>query len=177
MRETRDLRELVDWLRPDAAPRAAIAVDGANGSGKTVVADFVAAKLGLVPIHVDSYLTGDGQKYSEQVRSDPLRHDVKVRMSLGLGVIVDAVGALWLMESIGLAPTRHVYVRLEAQNGSRWKDDLCDPARIEEAAEVGDVPPEGLLDRYVFDYHRSIRPLSRADFLFVRIADDPDANF
>ena len=66
-----------------------------RGSGKTVLTNFVAAKLGLVPIHADDYLVGDGRPYADQIRYETLKDDIDVHVSLGSGVIIDAICALW----------------------------------------------------------------------------------
>jgi adenylate kinase family enzyme len=93
--------ELLDQIKQALTPNRRpllIAIDGADGSGKSSLASWLAWQLGMPAIQLDLYLT---PRQPIQWRTQELKRVVDFRISKGRPVIIDGVFVLDALDQIG----------------------------------------------------------------------------
>jgi 2-phosphoglycerate kinase len=100
-------------LGPNRKPLL-IAIDGADGIGKSSLASWLAWQLGMPTVHLDLYLIRDSQPLAW--RADELSRLIAARIDNGRPVIVEGVLILDAMDQISRRPDFLVYVRGEGSH-------------------------------------------------------------
>ena len=116
------LREVQDWLGPDRLPLL-IAIDGADGVGKSSLASWLAWQLGAPAIHLDLYLVRASDPL--RWRSDELRRVVNTRLvEHARPLIVEGILVLDALGKIRRKPDYLVYV--DGEGGHSLSTRLAD---------------------------------------------------
>ena len=128
------LRAVQEALGPSRRPLL-IAIDGADGVGKSSLASWLAWQLELPAVHLDLYLTRD----SEQLRwrKEELAHVIRERIDLGKPIIVEGVLVLDALNEIARCADFLIFIRGQGGHG---------------------------LTRQISDYYSRLRPEANAHF-------------
>jgi len=103
------------------ARRFLIAIDGADGIGKSSFASWLAWQTGMPSVHLDLYTTD-----LRQWRTDELRRVINKRLDLGMPVIVEGVLALDALDQGGLKANFLIYVQGEGSGGRTITERLVE---------------------------------------------------
>jgi uridine kinase len=115
--------ELLDRIRQALTPNRLpllIAIDGADGIGKSSLASWLAWQLGMPAIQLDLYLTS---LQPVQWLTADLRRAISHRLERGCPVIVDGVLVLDAVDQIGRNADFLVYV--DGSGGSRLAPQIA----------------------------------------------------
>jgi len=170
MEEFTDAHELAEAVRTrvGGSRRRLIAIDGTYGSGKTTLAEALAASLGAATVKLDRYVQKNGRPYREQLRYEEIQRDVEAARMAATPVIVEGVCLLHVLEQVKLKADVLVYVKKLDESGLWHDQDTCDPAFINLQSPLLKLPGAALA-REVAAYHLERDPLGKVDFIFVRI--------
>jgi hypothetical protein len=102
------LRQVKDRLGPDRRPLL-IAIDGADGVGKSSLASWLAWQLGMPAIHLDLYTIRDSRPL--MWHTEEVARLAEIRLSRGMPIIVEGILVLNVMEEIGRCPDFLAYIR------------------------------------------------------------------
>lgn len=118
MEVTESQRALVTELRRRIYPwrRYTIAIDGADGVGKSVLARYLAWELNMPAVETDLYIEPDVQPPS--YRYDDLSRVIAERHRLNRPVIVEGVFLLDTLDKIGIESDFLVLVERDDDHGS-----------------------------------------------------------
>jgi uridine kinase len=117
------LQCLQDQLGPNHKPLL-IAVDGADGVGKSSLASWLGWQLGMPAVHLDLYLLRDSKPL--QWRTDELARIIGARVDCGRPIIVEGIFVLDVLEQIQRSPDFLVYISGEGGHGlSNLLSDYC----------------------------------------------------
>ncbi len=130
------LNDLREKLGPDRKPLL-IAIDGADGVGKSSLASWLAWQLGMPTVHVDLFLVR-GSSGPYRWRIDEIEHVIASRIDHRRPIIVEGIFILDVLEQISRRPDFMVFIRGEgsslfAKTGLR---DYFERRKPEEAAQV-----------------------------------------
>jgi hypothetical protein len=166
----RDEAQLAEAIRGRIAGhhRALIGVDGAYGSGKSTVAEKIAADLGGIAFEIDRYTQQNGQPYQQQLRYADIQSDLGTLCAQDKPLILDGACLLHVLNQIGVTADVLVYVKRLDDSGIWHDEDTCDPAWINLSSPMLNMPGAEL-DREVAGYHLEHDPLDKADLHFLRI--------
>ncbi len=93
-------------LTPNRLPLL-IAIDGADGCGKSSLASWLAWQLGMPTVHLDFFMTAT---VPIQWRTADLKRAISHRLDRGGPVIVEGILVLDAIEQVGLSPGFLVFV-------------------------------------------------------------------
>lgn len=109
------LEQVLEHLGPNRSPRL-IAIDGADGVGKSSLASWLAWQLGAPAIHLDLYLIKDSDPLFWRIRD--LQRIVKTRLDEhACPLIVEGIMVLEALAEIGREADFLVYVDGEGGQG------------------------------------------------------------
>lgn len=166
-----------------------VSIDGVDGSGKTMVADYMVEQIGCGVIHLDEHIDENRGAYVGFIHSDELKSAILEAKKTSRCVFVEGVCVLQVLENIGLQPDCKIYVK-KLKWGQYWIDgNIYDGAMtleeklsleergIREFADLegdplqeGDIALSGLM-RDVITYHWTYRPDENADIVFGNQTD------
>jgi hypothetical protein len=118
------LRRIKVAQGPDRRPLL-IAVDGADGVGKSSLASWLAWQLGMPAVYLDVYLIRDSKPF--KWRTDEVGRLVQNRIDGGRPIIVEGVFVLDVLDQIHRAPDFIAYVCGE---GGHTLSELLDDYRL-----------------------------------------------
>jgi hypothetical protein len=101
------LRRIKDALGPDRNPLL-IAIDGADGVGKSSLASWLAWQLGMPTVHLDLYLIRGSRPLKR--RTDEVDRLIQTRLNLGRPIIVEGILVLDVLDQISRSPDFLAYV-------------------------------------------------------------------
>lgn len=101
------LRRVNDALGPDRNPLL-IAIDGADGVGKSSLASWLAWQLGMPTLHLDLYLIRGSRPL--KWRTDEVDRLIQGRLTLERPIIVEGILVLDVLDQIGRSPDLLAYV-------------------------------------------------------------------
>jgi len=130
---------LTQPLKPDQRRPLLIAVDGADGCGKSSLASWLAWQLGLPTVHLDLYNTSN---HPIQWRTADLARTVSHRLSRR-PVIVEGVLALDALEQIGRKPGFLIVVSGKAS------DELADQIAAYRGRQNPNARADFTIDGYI----------------------------
>jgi hypothetical protein len=104
------LRHVKDKLGPNRKALL-IAIDGADGVGKSSLASWLAWQLGMPSVHLDLYLIRDSKPLTWM--TDEVARLIQTRINLEMPVIVEGIFVLDALDQINLSPDFLIYVRGE----------------------------------------------------------------
>lgn len=172
-------------LRTDAP---VLAIDGMDGSGKSWLAERLAASIHAAHLNLDEFLNQKRGGFLDHLRYDELAAAVN-RARDGGAVIIEGVCVLEVLQRLGVKPSVHIYVK-HLVAGCIWQPEgmlsmasvSAALAREEEEcrrfAKLSGDPVEagedllGGLVREVIAYHYTFRPHESPDIVYER-SDDP----
>jgi uridine kinase len=99
-----------------------IAIDGADGVGKSALASWLAWQLGMPAVHLDMFMVRDSDPL--QWRADELKRIIGSRVESGNPVIVEGVLVLDALEQISRRPDFMIFIRGEGSHCLEGR--LCD---------------------------------------------------
>jgi uridine kinase len=102
------LEALQKELGPNRKPLL-IAIDGADGVGKSSLASWLRWQLGMPALHLDLYLIKDSNPLAW--RAGELAHLISSRVDIGRPIIVEGIMILDALDQISRRPDFLVYVR------------------------------------------------------------------
>jgi hypothetical protein len=108
------LRRVNDVLGPDRVPLL-IALDGADGVGKSSLASWLAWQTGMPTVHLDLYLIRDS--YPLKWRTEEVSKLIHARLDRAMPVIIEGVFVLDVLDQIGRRPDFLIFVRGEGGRG------------------------------------------------------------
>jgi hypothetical protein len=108
------LEPLQKELGPDRRPLL-IAIDGADGIGKSSLASWLGWQLGMPALHLDLYLIKDSNPLAW--RTDELARLISSRVDIGRPVIAEGILILDALDQISRRPDFLVYVRGNGSHG------------------------------------------------------------
>jgi hypothetical protein len=94
-------------LGPDRNPLL-IAIDGADGVGKSSLASWLAWQLGMPTVHLDLYLIRGSRPL--KWRTDEVARLIQIRLDLGKPIIVEGILVLDVLDQISHSPDFLAYV-------------------------------------------------------------------
>lgn len=193
MHETRSPDETAELLRTSYAHALSgtIAIDGADGVGKTTLAAALQAAIGGTVIPLDEFVVENRGGYVPHLRTADLKAALETSIR---PCIVEGVCVLAALERVSHDAQVLIYVKRLASYGYWHDEDTCDPTEpVEEliarlawevaalarfdAEQSGESLPEeekpGLtpLREEIIRYHALYRPSRRAEIIFMRRED------
>ena len=124
-----------------------IAIDGADGVGKSSLASWLAWQLEMPSLHLDVYLVRDTTP--QQWRTDDLERAIRSRLDLGRPVIIEGILLLDVLDKVGRTPAFLVYVQDQDENE--------------------DHPDASDLRKSLIDYRLRQKPEQRAKFKLAAV--------
>lgn len=173
MREVNSTTEAAELLR--AASAKVVAVDGAQGSGKSRLAGDLGKLLGMSVVHLDDFVQRGQGAYVAHLDLEVVANAV----SSDEACIVEGICVLQVLERIEVSPNAFVYVKRMGKGYWLDEDDLASDEPLEEhlarlreeiapiAARIGESGELGLSEE-VIRYHAAYRPHERATVVFLR---------
>jgi hypothetical protein len=154
-RRVSDAAAVADVLRTSYASARVIVIDGWMASGKSCLANALAAQFAVAHCDLDAFLQSEREVFYSALRLDHLRSEIAKHQR----IIVSGVCVLQVMEALHQVVDVLVYVQRMAVWG--W----ADADEVEGAADT-DLRP---LACEVRAYHRRYRPHERADIVVERM--------
>ncbi|MEO5812527.1 MAG: hypothetical protein ABIU96_15735 [Rhodanobacter sp.] len=172
--------ELVQLLRTmlQENPRQVIGIDGADGAGKSSLADLLGASLACRVIHGDSFIRNRGMPYPNILDLQSLKNEISAFTSLHKPVIVESVMLKLVLDALPAATTFDVYVRHSWPKGQLTKPELFDNV-VDERDVIADDDlfcnhfslPTLSIPRELIEYHKKWNPHIQADVVFEACFD------
>lgn len=160
--------EVTDVVRSVTA--GLVTFDGCTSAGKTTLAATVSKELGLPLVDLDDYVVRNEGHFVNALRSDELKAKIETELAQSPVVLVSGVCMQEVLRLIAIPAATSVYVQRNTAVGLPGDLDFIDAeSGIEAHADILQHFSE--LDREVYAYHRDFRPRSRADVVYVRVAD------
>jgi hypothetical protein len=125
------LSRIKDALGPDRRPLL-IAIDGADGIGKSSLASWLAWQLGMPAVHLDLYLIRDSKPL--KWRTDEVERLIHSRIDKGQPIIVEGVFVLDVLDKIHRAADFITYVH--GEGGYTFSKLLDDYRRRRKPKEI-----------------------------------------
>jgi hypothetical protein len=141
-----------------------VCIDGFMGSGKSLLAMELAAKLDGMRVSLDCYADpeSDSTSYPEKLKTEYLERDIaKLRSTYGY-VVIEGICLLQVLRAVSVTPDIFVYVKRISEHGL-WDDGFHLEDYINERAIKEN---EKGLHKCEFDYHAAILPHEGVDFIF-----------
>ncbi|MGA3286835.1 MAG: hypothetical protein ABSD46_05380 [Bacteroidota bacterium] len=182
----KDMPSLIQLLQSklEDTPIWAISIDGADGSGKTVLSSKLAITLDASHVEVDTFLERKKGSYIDYVKYGSLAETLVTLSSQNRRIIVDAVCVRWIMEHISFVPNLTIYVKRMSTMGW-WADShrFPDNESFEEYFSKEQVAlqamskldakstyvPEPIdkpdLSKDLFRYHQAVKPHLTSDII------------
>ncbi len=114
--------ESVEVLRPGI-----IGIDGDLGAGKSSLSRWLSTRLALPVIHLDDHLNAGGSSFVESIDRRGLRRAID---TAGRPVIVEGICLLAAMDTVGLQPDLHYYLKphtpIRYKRGSALVEEVAD---------------------------------------------------
>ena len=132
-----------------------IGIDGYHGAGKSTIARAVARRLSFACVHLDDFLNGKQGGFVDFIQYDDLESALQPRP-----LVVEGVCLLEVLNRLRIIPDVVVYVQPV--------DRMPSPSKQTQAAVAfGRDNASSLLSLEVDQYHRTCRPVERADILYL----------
>jgi len=102
-----------------------IALDGADGSGKTTIANLLSSRFNLKHIELDDdrYLITNQGGYVDYIRYELLKEDLDKLKSKGQISIIEGICVLEILNRIKILPSLHIYIK--KLKFGLWLDGEC----------------------------------------------------
>jgi hypothetical protein len=132
-------------------------VDGDPGSGKTTLANKMAAAFEAKVVSLDDYLVGDrGIPYCNQINSPSLRGEI---LASGPKLIIEGVCVLKILAEISVHHDYHIFIkRYDGCIGWTFGQYLMEKAK----------PPRDRLWREIVQYYKDYKPFDASDLVKMR---------
>jgi hypothetical protein len=179
MRNTEGLTELLEKIKKQLLlPKGVLlGIDGANGAGKTSLAEKIIEYLPAAIIHIDDFLEKNQGSYLDYIRyGDIEKALIEWRRQGGGLCIIEGVCLLEVVNKIHFEPDFLIYIKLYNGTGD-WVDaSVCDISislnNILHSIDTAENRPGiGNFDRELARYHHKYHPIEKADWIFSRVED------
>lgn len=166
-----------------------IGIDGKDGSGKTTLAQVIAAAIGGIVVSLDDYVEKNRGGYVPHLRVTEINAKINKEAR---PIVIEGVCLLAATERIGIKLERLVYVKKVSPYGIWADEDECAPTEpveefiekkekeLREFAEVektiegrtsavgSEVVELPELVKEVIRYHAKYKPIKQAQYMFER---------
>ncbi len=119
----KDVPSLIQLLRSklEDIPNWVISIDGADGSGKTLLSSKLGKTFGASHIEVDTFLERKKGGYIDYIKYGSLSETLMTLSNQNRRIIVDAVCVRSIMERISFVPNLTIYIKRMSTMGW-WAD-------------------------------------------------------
>ncbi|PRG36690.1 hypothetical protein C6T52_14220 [Burkholderia multivorans] len=129
----------------------------------------LASRLKCPAIDLDPYLERERGEFSNALRLTELASAIEQACRQSPVVLVAGVCMREVLDRLGIAAARHVYVQRNSTMGIPCDLDILD---LEDGRQIIDTSLFGELDREVAAYHDRYHPRRNADVVYVRTGKD-----
>ena len=146
-----------------------IGIDGAVGSGKTILSYCMGCELQFPVVNIDQFLNMDCDDYLSQIRYKDLEEYIKRKVEAGKSIIVEGACLLKILGKIQIKHDFLVYVKRMSCNNGTW----CEEQELSGQGEVN-KHPQGYSERLsneIIRYHNQFNPPIKAHYCFERMEE------
>jgi hypothetical protein len=162
-----DPRLLSDAIQ--TASSGLVVLDGANGAGKTCLANLVSKLSSCEVIHADCYIEHHQDRYIPSLQAESLNAAIQEAFTRSPIVLLEGICARDILDQVRFTPKLVVYV----QRNSSVSDLPCDLEYLDEEDDpVDPYQPSDQndpLEIEIASYHRRRKPKKNADILYIRV--------
>jgi hypothetical protein len=146
-----------------------IGIDGAVGSGKTILSYCMGCKLKFPVINLDQFLNMNSGGYLSQIRYNDLEEYIKSKSKAGKTIIVEGACLLKIFDKIQIKHDFLVYVKRMSCNNGRW----CEELELSGHGKIIENPQNDLekLSNEIILYHNEFNPSINAHYCFERMEE------
>ena len=143
-----------------------IGIDGAVGSGKTILSYCMGCALRFSVVNIDQFLSRGRGDYLSQIRYKDLEEYIKRKVEEGKSIIVEGVCLLKILGKIQIKHDFLVYVKRMSCNNETW----CEEKELSGQGQINKHPKKDLerLSNEIIRYHNQFNPSIKAHYCFER---------